>query len=289
MIIRRLREGDLQEAYGLSTTAGWNQRVDGWRMLLALAPDGSFAAADEGRVVGTAIGIDYGTFGWIAMMLVEPGYRGRGLGRRLLEAALEAIAPGRPVRLDATPMGRPLYAQYGFADEAVLTRGVADCDAVRRCLRDDPAPAPTTSPLDPAILPRVLAADRDVFGADRSRVLAWLFADAPQYAWTAHDTDAPSGYCFGRGGRLFDQIGPIAACGGESARALVRAAAAASTAASLVVDAYEGNEAFTAWLHAIGFRGERPLYRMCRPGDEGPGRRDPPAEREFAIVGPEFA
>ena len=284
MFIRQLREDDLQDAYALSTTAGWNQRVDGWRMLLAIAPDGSFGAIEEDRVIGTAIGIDYGAFGWIAMMLVEPRHRGRGIGRRLLEAALQAIAPGRPVRLDATPMGRPLYAQYGFADESVLTRRVADREAVRRRLREDPAPGWTASPLDRSALHGVLAADRSVFGADRSRLLAWLLADAPHYAWV----DGADGYCLGRGGRTFDQIGPIAARDDESARALVRAAADASTSAALVIDAYDGNEAFTAWLQAIGFSGERPLYRMCRAGDGGPWAHERQQVREFAILGPEF-
>ena len=40
------------------------------------------------------------------MMLVEPAWRGRGLGARLLEEAVGAVPPGIPIRLDATPLGR---------------------------------------------------------------------------------------------------------------------------------------------------------------------------------------
>ena len=75
-------------------------------MLLQLAPAGSFAAVADDRIVGTAIGIDYGTFGWIAMMLVDPAWRGRGIGGRLLEEAIGAVPPDIPIRLDATPLGR---------------------------------------------------------------------------------------------------------------------------------------------------------------------------------------
>ncbi len=41
-------------------------------MLLLLAPAGSFAAVDDGRIVGTAIGIDYGAFGWIGRHTAGP-------------------------------------------------------------------------------------------------------------------------------------------------------------------------------------------------------------------------
>src|SRR6266542_413649 len=124
--IRLLTAADLDGAFGLSTAVGWNQRLADWRMLLQLAPAGSFAAVADGRIIGTAIGIDYGAFGWIAMMLVDQACRGRGLGARLLEAAMGAVPPGIPIRLDATPLGRPLYQRYGFADEAGLTRHVAE-------------------------------------------------------------------------------------------------------------------------------------------------------------------
>ncbi len=116
--IRRLTTSDLDGALGLSAGAGWNQRLADWRMLLQLAPAGSFAAVADDRIVGTAIGIDYGTFGWIAMMLVDPAWRGQGIGGRLLEEALGAVPREIPIRLDATPLGRSLYERYGFQDEA---------------------------------------------------------------------------------------------------------------------------------------------------------------------------
>src|SRR5947199_4205820 len=125
-VIRALTFDDLDEAFRLSTTAGWNQQVNDWRMLLRLAPAGAFAAVIEACIVGTAIAIDYGGFAWIAMMLVDPVYRGRGLGRRLLETAMNAVPPNRRIRLDATAQGRPLYERYGFEVETTLSRHVSD-------------------------------------------------------------------------------------------------------------------------------------------------------------------
>jgi hypothetical protein len=269
-------------------TAGWNQRIADWRMLLQLAPAGAFTAVAGDRIVGTAIGIDYGTFGWIAMMLVDPAWRGRGIGARLLEAAMGAVPPGIPIRLDATPLGRPLYQRYGFENESQLTRHVAEAtrSPVERTLADN---APAVRRLTQADLPRVIAHDDQVFGASRRILLEWALGGAPQYAH-AIDTSAGMHYCFGRPGRLFDQIGPVVA-DDESAPALVSAALAAAEGRAVVVDAFDRYPGFTGWLVSHGFTAQRPLFRMQRAGVSLSGSRgDAPREgMERAIFGPEFA
>ena len=185
--IQPLTLSHLDGALTLSTTIGWNQRAEDWRMLLDIAPAGSFAAVANGRVVGTAIGIDYGRFGWIAMMLVDPAYRGRGLGARLLERAMMALPPTLPIRLDATPLGRPLYQRFGFEDEAVLSRHVADAPA-REHLGVPQVMAAGSVLLTAAELPSVAEQDTGVFGGHRHRVIEWMMHGSPQYAWVAHDS-----------------------------------------------------------------------------------------------------
>jgi GNAT superfamily N-acetyltransferase len=288
-VIRLLTSADLEGALTLSSTAGWNQRLDDWRMLYAIAPAGSFAALSGNRIVGTSIGIDYGGFGWIAMMLVEPEWRGRGLGRRLLEAAADAIPTDRPIRLDATPMGRPLYESYGFQEEDVLSRYVGRPDA-----RDTIGTAEShrVRPIAGADVPAVARQDAQVFGGDRRAVLEWAFETAPQYARIARSPGEPAQYCFGRKGRLFDQIGPVVAHSVDAARELVAAALPAAEGRSVVIDAFDSRPGFTAWLRECGFTVERPLYRMRKPPQQpGPAPSRAPSEGpvEFAIFGPEFA
>ena len=289
--IRVLSGGDLNAALTLSSTAGWNQQLADWRMLLTLAPRGAFGAVDDdagGRIVGTSIGIDYGGFGWIAMMLVDPAWRGRGLGRSLLEAAVAAIPAGRPVRLDATPMGRPLYESFGFEDEAQLNRHVSDAGSRTGAH----AAARTPQPLAGADLARIVDPDAGVFGGDRRAVLEWALGAAPDYARIATDGSGPPRYCFGRRGRVFDQIGPVVAGDEEEAAALVGAALGAAGGRAVAIDVFEGRPRFAAWLEARGFRIERPLFRMCRPGDGGRAwtpRTGAGGLEELAIFGPEFA
>ena len=289
--LRQLTADDLADALVLSSTAGWNQRIDDWRMLLSLAPHGCFAAWSGDRVIGTAIGIDYGGFGWIAMMLVDPAWRGRGLGRRLLEAAVAAIAPDRVIRLDATPLGRPLYQSYGFQDEARLTRLVAPAGAREAAETAGEADSVAAArPLTMADMPAVAGVDRDVFGGHRRPLLEWALKAAPASGWMVPGNGAVPQYCLGRRGRLFDQIGPVVAYDDRAARALVSAARRAASDRSLVVDAAEAYPAFTGWLRTRGFADERPLFRMRleRTPAAPPASPSGSVPTEFAILGPEF-
>jgi GNAT superfamily N-acetyltransferase len=301
-VIRALTFDDLDDALRLSTIAGWNQQADDWRLLLRIAPMGAFAALADGCLVGTAIGIDYRGFGWIAMMLVDPAFRGRGLGRRLLEAAIEAVPPNLHIRLDATPLGRPLYQRYGFEDEATLSRhvndgsdrGVAPGSDVFDSTRD-------VRPLTGSDLKIVIEQDGEVFGGTREAVLDWAFRGMPQYGYVVRSDDGPIHYCLGRRGRLFDQIGPVVAGHADLANALVNAALTAAGNRPVAVDAFDSETGFSAGLQSRGFVVQRPLIRMCRIAaaaarEQGVHRppvlrrhESPPRVNEFAIFGPEFA
>ncbi len=281
-VVHPLTPNDLDDALTLSSTAGWNQRLDDWQQLLAIAPEGSVAATADGHIVGTAIGIDYGGFGWIAMMLVDPAWRGRGVGRRLLQAAMDAIPGDRPIRLDATPMGRPLYQSFGFRDEIRLSRHVAEPSNLAIDANDDSHDVQAMSPAD---LRAISEDDREVFGGDRSTVFAWALDGAPAYARVARSNGGQQRYCFGRPGRRFDQIGPVVAGDDDTARRLVTAALQGTHDRAVVVDAFDSRVAFSAWLKSCGFRVERPLFRMCRPAG---AKNWCSKDGEFAIFGPEF-
>ena len=293
-IIRALTVEELADALTLSTAAGWNQRLDDWHQLLRMAPAGAFAAIIDDRVVGTAIGIDYGGFAWIAMMLVDPHYRGRGLGRRLLEAAMDAVPPNRRIRLDATPLGRPLYERYGFEVETTLSRHVSDGS------NRGATPASDTccgvQPISAADLDAVIERDRLTFGGTRHAALEWAFHSAPRYAHAVRSGTGVLQYCLGREGRVFDQIGPVVAGDDLAAHALVNAALDAAGSRPVAIDVFDSRTAFSASLQERGFVVERPLIRMCRAAESAASRNGAAESahdssrrgHELAIFGPEF-
>jgi GNAT superfamily N-acetyltransferase len=105
-------EAHLDAAHGLSLEAGWPHRREDWAMLLRLSH--GFVAVHGETVVGTAMLTPFGDHhAAINMVIVAAGMRGRGLGRKLMDAALR-VCGERECRLTATEDGLPLYEKLGF-------------------------------------------------------------------------------------------------------------------------------------------------------------------------------
>ena len=116
---------DVAAADGLRRAAGWNQLPSHWEMMLVLEPDGCFVATSGTRLVATVTTTTHGDrLAWIGMMLVDPEFRGRGIARRLMGAAIDSIrAKGiATIGLDATPAGMPVYSKLGFVRETSMQR-----------------------------------------------------------------------------------------------------------------------------------------------------------------------
>jgi GNAT superfamily N-acetyltransferase len=275
VVLREMEQRDIEAGLGLCRAAGWNQTERDWRYFLEHSVRGCVAAECEGTVEGTAATLDFGeAFSWVAMVLVWPDQRNRGIGSALLEECLRRLR-GRAVRLDATPLGRPVYRRLGFEDEFKLARFLRE-----------PAPSPPGAggcrPLATGDLAAVCAFDERVFGADRSTMLLWLAEGAPDLAWVS---EKGAGFCLGRHGHLYDHIGPLVAADRDTAAGLVRFALAQGGTRPVVIDTPLASEAWIDSLRAQSFREQRPFTRMVLGA---PAVTTAP-EALFAITGPEFA
>lgn len=277
--IRRMGVEDIPSGLRLCRLSGWNQLEEDWRAFLDSPGGGGRVAERSGEAIGTVAFLRYGEcFSWLSMMLVDPAARGGGVGTRLMEAALEALEGAACVRLDATPLGEPLYRRFGFQGEYELVRAKATVSPGGF----GAAPA-DARPMESQELAEVLARDREVFGADRSGVLRLLYRRAPEMAWAVRRGGALRGYCFGRPGHLYRQLGPVVAEDAAAARDLVAGCLAGRRGETVAIDVPRAAAEWVAWLTAAGFRVERPFLRMWR-GE----RRGGADERVFAIAGPEF-
>ena len=170
--IRRMIREDIAHGMRLKEQAGWNQVEPDWQRLFDLQPDGCFLAEFDGKPVGTVTTCRFGPVAWIAMMLVDAAYRGQGLGRALMTRALEDLDHHevRSIRLDATPLGRPLYESLGFVPETTFVRFAGTLP---------PAVGITGLPRgnSPGRENELIALDRQVTGTDRGRLISRLFAE----------------------------------------------------------------------------------------------------------------
>jgi predicted N-acetyltransferase YhbS len=265
VIVRPMTHGDIDDGLRLCRASNWNQLEDDWRLFLDRGR--AFVAVQDTAIVGSVAHLPFGRdFTWLSMMLVDPAARRSGIGTRLMQACLDDIGDGVSVRLDATPAGEPLYRQFGFVDEYPLDRARITADPERH------RASPSIRPLTPADLPEIAARDLEVFGADRTALLADLLRRAPDLAWRSE-----TAYCFGRPGHLFPQIGPVVADDAASARAVVDHCLSAQIGRSFVMDVPRPN--------AFDLTPDRPFLRMSLRERRDHGRPD----HVFAITGPEFA
>jgi GNAT superfamily N-acetyltransferase len=280
LVLRAMTPEDIAGGLRLCRASGWNQLEEDWRLFVESSGSGGLLIERAGKILGTAAYMRYDALAWVAMMLVDPAERGAGLGAQLLAGALAALGDAPCVGLDATPLGEPLYRRFGFVGDYSLARTKATIDgsrfsgnagAARRMLASD--------------VEAVSRRDREVFGADRGRLLAALFERAPECAWIVPDADGVKGYSFGRPGHLYYQLGPLVASDAATARELLTGCLSGLGGRVFAIDAPLLDAQWLEFLKSVGFVEERRFLRMFVRGHVHPGI---PA-RQYAICGPEFA
>jgi GNAT superfamily N-acetyltransferase len=271
---------DIAGGLRLCRASGWNQLEDDWHVFVDSPGSGGLLIERAGNVLGTAAYVRYDALAWIAMMLVDPAERGAGLGGQLLATALAALADAPCVGLDATPVGEPLYRRFDFVADYSLARTKTTIDCSRF-----PEPAGPARRMHKSDLAAVCRRDREVFGADRGRLLAALFDRAPECAWVAHDAAGVTGYTFGRPGHLYHQLGPVVAEDAATARDMVAGCLSQLDGRAFAIDVPLLDAEWLDFLKSSGFVEERRFLRMFLRGHVHPGT---PA-RQYAICGPEFA
>lgn len=256
---------DIAAGVRLVEAANWNQTAREWELFLEFSPKGCFVAESGGEVVGTVTTLNYGPFAWISMVLVDPGQRGQGIGRGLMQAALECLADVPCIRLDATPLGEPVYRKLGFVPEYGILR-------LERAAQERKEAGRGSRPFE---FEEIVEADARAFDADRTMLLRAMAGWAPELCLAT----SRESYILGRRGRRFVQLGPVIAPDEAAARELVLSSLPEFDA---VIDVPEERQSFLEFLKGEGFRVQRPLLRMSR-GVAPPLRRE-----AFAIAGPEL-
>jgi hypothetical protein len=246
----------------LKAQAGWNQLESDWRRLLQMQPEGCFVALLDGVAVGTTVAVIFGPVAWIAMVLVDEKVRSQGVGRAMMQHALAFLdGEGVPtVRLDATPLGQPLYEKLGFQVEYSLARyeGVLPAGQVVTEPRDV-----QISPGRPDHYDAILAVDRSITATDRRKLLLRLFLEKPAWLRVAERAGTVEGFLTCRQGVQAVQVGPCMASL-AAGPALLADAAGRLAGQRVYIDVPAGNVPANRLAETLGLKFQRPLVRMWR-------------------------
>ncbi|MFJ4712875.1 GNAT family N-acetyltransferase [Streptomyces sp. NPDC088785] len=248
--MRRLTRADLSACADLSEDRGWPREEHKWGLLLSAGtgygiddPDGGLAAACVVTSYGPGERPELEAIG---MVLVAARHARQGVGRRLMRAVVEQ-AGSTPLTLHATPNGRPLYEELGFkvTGRAEMLRG--------RFVAEDTAPGIATRPATAEDLAAILRLDAEVFGPDRTHVIARLPAFSDQLR-VAEEGGRLIGYAGLWPNMETHVVGPLIARDTETAKALVTALAA-GTDRPLRTDVDVRHEELLTWLKQRGLEG----------------------------------
>ncbi|MGZ4132152.1 MAG: GNAT family N-acetyltransferase [Actinomycetota bacterium] len=277
-VVRGLEPGDPDAVRSLIDAEGWNRGLQDVDTFTATDPDAWFVAEADSRVVGMVLATRWSDgFGWIGLYLVDPEYRGRGIGVDLFGHALARLEPG-VVGLDGDPAQQANYRRSGFRDVHGITRWRGPASAWRR-----PPADPTLALADPRELAfdALVAMDARTVGAPRPALLrAWL--DQPEARLAAATrADDLVGFAIARPARHGWKVAPVLADDAVVAEAVVAAVVRGLPDDAVCwLDVPDPNAASQALTRAHGFEPAPTSGRMVR-GRSGP---DPDVTTLFAIL-----
>ena len=259
--IRLMTANDVPLGMRLKMQAGWNQTPADWQRFLAMQPEGCLVAELDGVAVGTTVVTAFESVAWVSMVLVVQSVRGRGIGKALMNQALEIAAElgCTSIRLDATPLGRPLYESLGFVSQYELTRYAGIARSIS---------AVSISPLvriaEPEDIGTILAVDHSATGTRRDKFLLRLFAEQLDAVRVAAIDSQIHGFLTVRFGSDAIQLGPCVAETSAAGQSLLTDALSRYAGSRVYWDLPSSHSAAVALAQSAGLARQRQLTRMCR-------------------------
>ncbi|ROM85013.1 GNAT family N-acetyltransferase [Pseudomonas sp. WP18] len=253
---RSMTAADVPSAHALSVQLKWPHRLEDWAMLQRVAH--GFVVEDQGRVIGSAFTCPQGGHATIGLVIVSDEYQGQGIGRKLMELAIEACGT-RTAILNATLAGAPLYASQGFVDFGHVQQhqGQARVPALQALAAGEHCRALTSA--DNARLIQLANAGS---GLDREALLTDLFEVVEHSVGIERDGQLCAFALlrpFGRG----RCIGPVVAQTAEQARHLITQLLARVPDAFVRID-IPVHTGLAPWLEDAGLKQVDSVAQMAR-------------------------
>ncbi|WP_400164102.1 GNAT family N-acetyltransferase [Brevibacillus sp. TJ4] len=260
-VLERLSADDIPGLIQLSRAVQWDYSEAEVHTILALGP--VFGHKDEhGRLLSCAGVIRYeGGISVIGMVIVDPAFHGRGLGRSLMHICMEQVPPPAPIMLIATEMGRPLYEKLGF--RAVDTIHKYICETFT-CPSLEAADGVSIEAMRADDLHEVVQLDAQAVGTVREAFLRQRMMQAKTCLVARDASGSLKGYGFAVQTPANLVTGPIVAADHNLAVRIV-SSLAKEHAGQLRIDVPNGQFAFLDLLESCGFvKSNQPPVMVAR-------------------------
>lgn len=301
--VRQLRESELDAAdcvfrlafgtfLGLADPLRFAEGADLVRGRWRAAPESAFAAELRGELIGSNFATCWGSVGFFGPLTVHPDRQEQGVGKQLVEAAVEAferwqVGHAGLFTFPHSPKHVGLYQRFGFWPRfltALTTKAVAGGTGGTEAVRYS-----TLSPAeqDEAITACRAVTDAVYGGLDVSREIVALAQQGTGDTLLVHDDSGLAGFAAchvgpgseAQSGRLYVKFaaarpGPRAGERFERLLAACESFAHERGAASVEAGVNLAREDAYRRLVGLGYRTERQGVTMHRPNDAGYSRGD---------------
>jgi len=198
---------DFEDIYKLIDLTGWDEARDDIKRTM-LNPNSTYIAVidnETAEMIGITLAVSFGHIGVIGHVIVNPNFRGMGIGQELMNEAIRILEfqGCKTIKLDAVEKAKTLYERVGFVfelnslrykinienpsnlnDLITKTKKFEQKFSVFNCKEDD--------------LVQIIEADKEFFGGNREKLLFPLFEDFPEFSFITRDKDdSLVGYLFG--------------------------------------------------------------------------------------------
>ena len=253
-----MTDGDFAEAVALTDTMDWGLSEDDFGFMNLMEPKGCFVAVSRGEVIGLITTISFGRVGWVGNVIVQSARRGEGMGKALVEKALDYLEKRgvTTTGLYAYQNVIHFYEQFGF---------IRDKDFVWLICPEATWKGTPHRPLPQSRFEDLLKLDEEFFGASRRRLLRPIFEASPRLCRGILMNGRLVAYVMGSRGASAE-IGPWACLPGheKESLALMQSLADEVKGLEVFVGAPAWKKEAVDFLLGIGFEKSFVVTRMYR-------------------------
>jgi ribosomal protein S18 acetylase RimI-like enzyme len=203
--IRPFEEIDVDFAYEMTVREQWNVTRADIKHMFNYEPTGCFIAEVKGSRVAHVFTVNYGSLGWIGLLIVEAEYRKKGIATLLMKKATDYLLHSgvKTIKLEAVPEIADLYRKLGFVDEYYSLRFMG------KSRKTIPLRSDSANCIQKEKIKEVAKFDAAYFGAYRTAVLASLFQENPNLCFASYKGSKIVGYLMCREAERGYNVGPF--------------------------------------------------------------------------------